>query len=75
MSRGHKFHSSAPNYEWNLERTSNLMLSPVGWVLWEGFFEGEDEKHRVKLAFSEYWLWNFVVSKWDAVMNIIFAVI
>ena len=35
--RGQKLHSSACNYEWNLERTSNSSQStrPVGKVLWE----------------------------------------
>ena len=35
--REQKFHTSAPNYEWNLERTSDSSQSthPVGQVLWE----------------------------------------
>ena len=35
--RGQKFHPSARNYEWNLERTSNSPQStcPEGTVLWE----------------------------------------
>ena len=37
LSRGQKFHLSARNYEWNLERTSNSYQSnhPTGRVLWE----------------------------------------
>ena len=37
LYRGQKFHSSACNYEQNLERTSNSSQStrPAGRVLWE----------------------------------------
>ena len=37
LCRGYKFHSSARNYEWKLERTSNSSQSthPTGPVLWE----------------------------------------
>ena len=46
MARGQKFHSSALNYEWNLERTNNSSQSthPTGRVLWEELLEGEGEK-------------------------------
>ena len=54
--RGQKFHSSAGNYEWNLERTSNSSKSTV-------------KNLRVKLAFTEYWLWNLVII-WDSVMKL-----
>ena len=42
MLRGQKFHLSARNYEWNLERTSNSSQSthPTGRVLWEELPEG-----------------------------------
>ena len=50
--RGQKFHSSARNYEGNLERTSNTSRSTR--PLWEELLEGEDENLRVKLAFSGY---------------------
>ena len=38
---GQKFHSSASNYEWNLEKTSNSSQSthPVGRVLWKELLE------------------------------------
>ena len=41
QNRGQKFHSSARNYEGNLERTSNSSQStrPVGRVLWEELLE------------------------------------
>ena len=44
--REQKFHSSARNYELNLERTSNSSQSthPIGRVLWEELLEGEGEK-------------------------------
>ena len=39
--QGTKFHSSARNYEWNLENTSLSSQStrPVRWVLWEELLE------------------------------------
>ena len=41
LHRGQKIHSSARDYEWNLERTSNSSQStrPVGRVLWEEYME------------------------------------
>ena len=44
--RGQKFHSSAHNYELNLEKMSDSSQStrPIGGVLWEELVEGEGEK-------------------------------
>ena len=59
--RGQKFHSSASNYEWNLERTriSSQSTRPVDRVLWEELlvhssftlkFEGETSYCEIFLS-------------------------
>ena len=39
-------------------------------MLFEELFEGYGKNLRVKLAFSEYWLWFLVNSIWDAVIKL-----
>ena len=51
--RGQKFHSSARNYERNLERTSNSSHRPSGRVLWEELPE-EVMSHIIPLCFIGY---------------------